>query len=45
LDDRRVESRQVTGFVYEDNGGRFSARGKGVGRPGPDEDGEKMLLS
>jgi len=32
-------------FVYGDNGGRFPAGGKGVRRPGPVEDGEKMLLS
>jgi len=34
---------RFTGFVYRDNGGRFPARGKDVGRPGPVEDGEKML--
>jgi len=34
---------RFTGFMYWDNGGRFPARGKGVGRPGPVEDGEKML--
>jgi len=32
-------------FVYGNNGGRFPAGGKGVRRPGPVEDGEKVLLS
>jgi len=34
---------RFNGFVHGDNGGRFTAQGKGVGRPGPAEDGEKYV--
>jgi len=36
---------RFTRFVHGDNGGRFSPRRKGMVRPGPVENGEKMFLS